>query len=123
MLVADELDGEGFLHVGRGAGKGDGTAENLVAALEDLQIVLAGKLLDFVDAGGIGSVRSCEVAVGKGLASMLGEVQSLTVLQDHRDFDDLMRRSWSDGTRSRHWGVLGALQRNFLQSCHGVHSS
>jgi len=52
MLEADEFDGESFFHVGRGAGKGDGAAENLVAALEDLQIVLAGKLFDFVDAGG-----------------------------------------------------------------------
>jgi hypothetical protein len=49
---------------------------------------------------------------------MLIQIQGLTVFQNHRDFDELMWRSRSDGARSLHWGVLGPLQRNFLRFCH-----
>jgi hypothetical protein len=117
MLEADQLYIEGLFHVGRGAGQGDGTTENFVAAREYLQVVLGGELPDEVHLGGISAIGFGEVGVAENLAAMFVEVEGLAVFEDDRDFDELVWRSRSDGTCSRHRGVLGPLQRNFLRFC------
>jgi len=120
VFIPVQFDVECLFHIGRGAGQGDGPAADLIAARQHLEVVFAGKLPDLVNVGGVGAIHSGEVTVAHGLASMLVQSDGLTVFQDHRDLDELMWRSRSDGARSSHWGVLGPLQRYSLRFCHCV---
>jgi hypothetical protein len=102
MLEADEFHVECLFHVGSGTGQGDGAAVNFIAARKDFEVVFTGKVPDELDIVGLGAIGSGEVAVTESLAAMLAEIQRLAVFQDDGDFNQLMRRSRPDGTRSRH---------------------
>jgi hypothetical protein len=109
-----EIDGEGFLHGSCGSGKGDGTAENLVAALEHLQIVIAGELHDFAKVRRVGTMFIGEISVGEDFVFLFELWQSLAMLQHNGDFNELMRIGRANGACSWKRCEFGALEGNLL---------